>query len=240
MSTGWDIQNTPEWHRLTVQQGFFVQSFMLNGDAHAAVRSAYPGVNEHNISRMAYAIPRSKRVAAVLKLWSGVAPKPSKKRKIKMSDTTGWSFRLAEPRDAEAFAAWSLGNPQIDPKDREAGTKKQNPTVIYFVAEHDGEIISFAPLYAQMVLPFLVFNPKSNAKDRKQALQTLMDGVSAVAVQFGIREIATLSKEKYPVAKWALKNKFKLDPRQTLKWNLNEAMESAAPVAAAAPEVQAA
>jgi len=40
------------------------------------------------------------------------------------------------------------------------------------------------------------FNPNANAKDRKDALQTLMSGVSAVAVQFGIREIVTLSKRK--------------------------------------------
>ena len=234
----WDIKATPEWNRLTLQQQFFVQSFMLSGDACAAVRSSYPAVSERNIARMAYSVPRSARVAAVLKLWNGAAPKPSKKRKQKMNEQPigNWNFRLAEPRDAAAFSKWSLENPQIDPADREAGTKKKNPTVIYFVAERDGEIVSFAPIYAQMVLPFLVFNPNANAKDRKDALQTLMSGVSAVAVQFGIREIVTLSKEKYPVARWALKNGFKLDSRQQLKWDLNEAMESVAPVAAAAPE----
>ena len=237
----WDLQSTPEWHRLTLQQQFFVQAFMLDGDAHKAVRSSYPGVSERNIARMAYSVPRSARVAAVLKIWNGAALKPIKKRTQKMSEPSGdWNFRLAEPRDAAAFTKWSLSNRLIDPADREAGTKKKNPTVVYFAVEHDGVVVSFAPLHCQMVLDFLVFNPDANVKDRKQAMQMLMDGVSAFAVHFGVREIVTMSKEKYPIARWALKNGFKADDRQQLKWNLNEILESVAPVAADAPAVEAA
>jgi len=137
-----------------------------------------------------------------------------------------WNFRLAEPRDAEAFAKWSLENRQIDPKDRIAATKAKNPTCLYFAVEKDGVVVAFAPIYAQMILAFLCFNPETTADDRKHALQMLMDGVSAVAVQLGIHEITTLSKERYPVARWALGHGFDLDPRQSLKWDLNKLLET--------------
>jgi len=138
-----------------------------------------------------------------------------------------WTFRLAVPEDAEAFARWAAGNPLIDPKDLQTGLKKNNPTILFFAVEKDGVVQAFAPLYCPMILAYLGFNPEATSEDKKQAMQTLLDGVSAFAVQFGIREIITLSKEKYPVAQWALAHGFEIDPRQLLKLDLNKIMESA-------------
>lgn len=134
-----------------------------------------------------------------------------------------WNLRLAEPSDAEAFSKWVAENPQIDADDIKAGTRDQNPTVLVFAVEKDGVVQVFAPVYLQMTLAHLGFNPEANGKDKLTALQTLVDGVSKTAVEFGVRELTTLSKEEYPVAKWALKHGFKLDPRQVLKLDLNKA-----------------
>ena len=145
-----------------------------------------------------------------------------------MSETQGWKFRLAEPTDAEAFAEWTLSNPQIDPKDIEAAKRKNNPTVLYFVAEDsEGRVIAFAPLYWQMVLAHLVFNPEAEGKDRLHAMQVLLKGAIVQAAQIGIREIVTLSKENYPVAKWAVKHGFDLEPRQIFKFDINRVLDIA-------------
>jgi hypothetical protein len=137
------------------------------------------------------------------------------------------TFRLAVPEDAEAFTKWSLENPQIDPKDRLSATKAKNPTCLYFVVERDGKIVTFAPVYAQMVLAHLSFNPEASGRDKLKALEVLTDGVSALAVQLGIREIVTLSKEEYPVARWAVKHDFEVDPRQLFRLDLNKVLEVA-------------
>lgn len=138
-----------------------------------------------------------------------------------------WNFRLAEPTDAEAFSKWVSENRHIDDADKLAATKKQNPTVLWFAVEKDGVVQAFAPLYLQMVLPHLGFNPEAEAEDQKHALQMLMDGVSAFAVQFGIREITTLSKPRYPIARWATQHGFDLDARQVLKLDLNKTLKLA-------------
>lgn len=139
--------------------------------------------------------------------------------------TPEWVFRLADADDSEAFTKWALENPQIDRKDLWAATKKKNPTVVFFAVEKDGVVQAFAPLYAQMILAHLGFNPDAAGKDRKEALQRLIDGVSAFAVQYGIREIVTLTKENYPIAQWGIKHGFDLEERQVLKLDLNKAME---------------
>lgn len=138
-----------------------------------------------------------------------------------------WRFRLAEPADAEAFSRWAAENQQIDPKDLLAGTSKKNPTVLFFAVEKDGVVQSFAPVYLQMMVAHLGFNPDAEGKDRLRAMQMLIDGVSAIAVQYGVREIMTLSKEDYSVAKWATKHGFKLDARQPFVLNLNDTLEEA-------------
>lgn len=140
-----------------------------------------------------------------------------------------WTFRLAVPDDAEAFSKWAAENPHIDTKDLLAGTKKQNPTVLFFVVEKDGVVQLFAPVYLQMMLAFLGFNPEVDGKDRLHAMTTLADGVSALAVQFGVRELMVMSKPEYPVAQWAVKHDFDLEPRQAFKLDLNRVLDPVNP-----------
>ena len=138
-----------------------------------------------------------------------------------------WRFRLAEPTDAEAFSRWSLENDQVDRADIEAGRRKNNPTVVFFAVEKDGVVQAFAPLYCQMTLAHLGFNPEAEGKDKLRAMQMLIDGVSAFAVQYGVHEITTLSKEEYPVAQWAMKHDFELDSRQLFRLDLNKILKLA-------------
>jgi hypothetical protein len=132
---------------------------------------------------------------------------------------------MAEPADAAAFTDWTCENPLIDPKDAQAGLKKNNPTAMCFAVEDDeGKVIAFAPFYCQLTLAHLAFNPESSAKERKEALQAMLNGAMAFAVQFGIREITTVSKEKYPVAKWAEAHGFDREPRQLFKFDINKVL----------------
>lgn len=141
-----------------------------------------------------------------------------------MSD---WAFRMAEPSDAPAFSRWAAENRQIEAKDIWAGTKKKNPTVLVFAITKDGIPVAFAPVYLQFTVAHLAFDPEANERDKLRSLHMLTDGVSALAVQYGIREITTLSKEEYPVAQWAMKNGFELESRQLLKMDLNKILEVA-------------
>jgi hypothetical protein len=135
-----------------------------------------------------------------------------------------WVFREARPADANAFAEWVNGNPLIDPKDVTAAAKKNQPTVLYFVAEKDGIPVAFAPVYLQLAVAHMAFDPDAAGKDKLEAMQRLLNGTVAFAVQFGIREITTLSKEEYPVAKWAVKHGFEIEPRQLLKFDINKVL----------------
>lgn len=137
---------------------------------------------------------------------------------------SGWTFRLAEQADAEAFSRWAAENPQIDQKDLKAGMKANNPTVLTFVAEKDGKAVAFAPIYLSAVLAHLGFDPEAPAADRKAALNVLNDGVMALMAAFGIREIQTLTKPDYPVAQWALAHHYEAEPRTLLKLDLNKEM----------------
>lgn len=138
-----------------------------------------------------------------------------------------WEFRLAAPDDAESFAKWIGENPQIDDADKLSGMKSQNPTVLFFAVTKDEVVQAFAPVYLQAAVPHLGFNPDAEGKDKLYALRVLMAGVSAMMVQYGVREIVTQSKPEYLIAKWAVKNGFDLDSRQTLKLDLNKAMAEA-------------
>ena len=135
-----------------------------------------------------------------------------------------WTWELAQPSDAEAFSKWSAENPQIDKKDLEAGMGKNNPTVLVFKVSKNGVVISFAPVYCQFALAHLGFNPEAEGKDRLQSLQVMIDGVMALAVQYGIREIVTLSKEEYGIAKWAVKHGFDREERQLFKIDINKTL----------------
>lgn len=135
-----------------------------------------------------------------------------------------WAFRGAEPRDADAFAEWVETNPLIDPKDVTAAAKKNQPTVLYFVAEKDGVPIAFAPVYLQLAVAHMAFDPDADGRDKLEAMQRLLNGTVMFATQFGIREIVTLSEENYPVARWAIKHGFDVEPRQLLKFDLNKVL----------------
>ena len=142
-----------------------------------------------------------------------------------MSDFT---FRLATPADAEAFAKWAAENQEIDQADLRAGMKANSPTVVVFVVERDGVPVLFAPVYLAAVLAHLGFAPEARATDRLRALGVLKDGVSAFMVQFGVREVQTLSKPEYGIAKWATANGFDVDSRNLFRLDLNKEMEHAA------------
>ncbi len=133
-----------------------------------------------------------------------------------------WVFRGAEPTDAEALALWTLQNAQIEARDVDAAAKKNQPTVLYFVVEKDGVPVVSGPVYLQLALAHLIFNPEADGRDKLEAMQRLLSGTVAFAVQFGVREIVTLSQENYPVAKWALKHGFDLEPRQSFKFDINK------------------
>jgi hypothetical protein len=139
----------------------------------------------------------------------------------------GWNFRLAEPADGPAFSKWAAENPQIEEKDLLATLKKNNPTVLFFTATKDGMPVSFAPVYCQLSVAHLAFNPEALAQDKLRALEVLIDGVDAFAVSMGIREVVTLSKPEYGVAQWAMKHGFDLEERQVFKRNINKILEQA-------------
>ena len=137
----------------------------------------------------------------------------------------GYKFRLAEPADAPFFAKWAAENPQIDPADIDAGLQKNNPTSTTFAVENEkGEVVAFAPFYCQFALAHLGFNPDARAAEKMIALNTMLDGAMAFAVQFGIREIVTLSKPDYGVAKWATEHGFDCDDRQQFKFDINKVL----------------
>lgn len=142
---------------------------------------------------------------------------------------SSWNFRLAVPEDAENFSRWAATNIQIDPSDLRAGMRANNPTVLWFVAEKDGVPMAFAPVYLSAVLAHLGFNPDTRAAEKLQALTVLKDGVSALMVQFGIREIQTLTKPGYGVAQWASKNGFDVDSRMLYRLDLNKILERSIP-----------
>lgn len=140
-----------------------------------------------------------------------------------MSEIQGWKFRLAVPSDAESFSKWVTTNPFIAPQDVAAAQKDKNPTVVYFAVENpDGVVVAFAPIYAQMVIAHLGFNPETTPEDRKAAMRLGLNGIIEFAALYGIREIVTLSKGEYPVAQWALDHGFDLEPRQLLRLDINK------------------
>lgn len=137
---------------------------------------------------------------------------------------SSWKFRLAEPKDAESFSKWAAENTKIDARDLMAGMKKNNPTVLFFVAEKDGIPICFAPVYMAAMLAHLGINPEASSEDRLQALNVLTDGVMAFMVQFGVREIETMTKPAYGLAKWAAQHGFERDDRLMYRLDINKQM----------------
>lgn len=135
-----------------------------------------------------------------------------------------WEIRFAEPADAPQFAEWIAKNPQIYPDDVESGLKENNPTSLTFVVTHNGKPVWFAPMYAQFCLAHLGVNPESDSDERKFALKYLLAGVTGFALEYGIREITTMTKDEYPVAVVAKRLGFKKDPlgREQFKMDINK------------------
>ena len=133
-----------------------------------------------------------------------------------------YTFRLADETDAPAIARWVTENNQIDPEDVQLGLKKNSPTAVYFIVECDGKPIVCAPLICVMHLCHLAFNPAARASEKLNAMQTLFDGVTAFAVQYGVRRIQTLTLPEYGVAKFALAHDFVADDRTLLTLDINK------------------
>jgi hypothetical protein len=132
-------------------------------------------------------------------------------------EANGFTFRWAQPSDSELFAKWASENDKIPRKDILSSMSVNNPTCVFFVIEKDGVPVVYAPFHARLILDFLGFNPESGRKDRLEALSSLQNVISEFALIHGIREIAVESAKDYPVAKWAVKNGFEPEPRETFK-----------------------
>lgn len=133
-----------------------------------------------------------------------------------------WTYRLAEVSDADAFAEWVRSNPQIDRADVLRTIKGNNPTCVTMVACCDGKPVAFAPLYAQIHLAHLAFSPEARASEKMKALAGLLDFAAAFAVQFGIREITTLTRENYGISKFAVAHGFEKDDRELFRLDINK------------------
>jgi hypothetical protein len=126
----------------------------------------------------------------------------------------GWTFRFATAEDAQPLAEWAANNPDIPISDIEAGTREKNPTVAYFIVEHDGKIVLCVPAFCVLRIAYLNFNPEASERERIQAMEKMRLALIGFAASFGINSVETLSKEGYTVAKWAAKHGFSVEDRQ--------------------------
>ena len=138
-----------------------------------------------------------------------------------------WTYRGATADDASLFADWVRSNPQIDLGDVQRTIKGNNPTCVFMVACCDGVPVAFAPVYCQMHLAHLAFAPEARASQKLKALKGLLDFATAFAVQFGIREITTLSRESYPMGQVALHAGFEKDSRELFRFEINKVLNVA-------------
>src|SRR5580765_945291 len=124
-------------------------------------------------------------------------------------------FRFANPEDAESFSKWACDNADIPARDIESAKKENNPTSTVLVIEtDDGEPILYVPAYCAIKLAYLGFNPEANERQRIEAMNLMLTALKGFAANFGIKEIETLSRREYIVAKWAEKHGFKAEDRQ--------------------------
>jgi len=136
---------------------------------------------------------------------------------------SNYTFRLAEEKDAELMTRWVAENPQISVDEAQAGTKENNPTVLYFIVDCDGVPVLFSPVYAQWTFAHLGIAPEASPEIRKYALQTLVDGVVAMAIQFGIRELTAFTQPEFPVAQYAVKQLgFEWESRHPIKLDIRK------------------
>lgn len=143
---------------------------------------------------------------------------------LSQAELSRYRFRLAEPRDAEAFVKWAVENRAISREDIEDSRKVNNPTCVTFVIEReDGVPILFAPVYCGLVLAYLGFNPEAPAKeDRLIALELMKRTLSAFALIHGIRELITYTTDDQRVAMWAKANDFEVEARKLYKLRIKE------------------
>jgi hypothetical protein len=124
------------------------------------------------------------------------------------------TVRIADERDSQPFAEWIAKSKQIPADDVKASLKEANPTSVTLVVEQDGEVILFAPFYAIALLGFIGFNPNTGVEQRRQGLEHMKKAAQAFWGMYGITTITTLSREKYPIAHWAMNHGFTVEKRQ--------------------------
>lgn len=125
-----------------------------------------------------------------------------------------FTVRIANENDAEPFAKWIAESRDIPVEDVKASLKEANPTSVTLVIECDGKVLLFAPTYAVALLGFIGFNPEAEPRERIKALEAIKRAVQAFWGMHGVTSVATLTKEEYPVAKWALNHGFVKEERQ--------------------------
>ena len=135
-----------------------------------------------------------------------------------------WTFRLATPEDADKFADWVRTNSQIDPADVLRTVHGNNPTCVTFVACCDDRPVAFVPVYAAAMIAHLGFDLQARASEKMQAMQVLFDGITAFFTQYGIRELAVLTREDYGIAKWAAAHGFEKDGRDLFRFDINKVL----------------
>lgn len=125
------------------------------------------------------------------------------------------NFRFAVPEDAPAFADWAAKNPDIPVKDVKAALTENNPTCKVLIIESGGTPVLYVPVYCALRIAYLGFNPEiTNEKLRVGAMNAMLLYLRAFAKEFGVNEIDCLTKEGYPVARWAEKHGFEPENRQ--------------------------
>ena len=124
------------------------------------------------------------------------------------------TVRIADERDSQPFAEWIAASKHIPIEDVKASLKDANPTSVTLVVEQDGKVILFAPFYSIALLGFIGFNPDANPRERVEGLEKMRQAAQAFWGMYGVTTIATLSKEKYPIARWAMDHGFTVEKRQ--------------------------
>lgn len=128
------------------------------------------------------------------------------------------NLRFANSEDAVPFAEWAANNEDIPRKDIESAMAA--PGLATLVVEIDGTPILYVPLYAVLNIAYLGFNPAARRTQRLVAMDAMLKALEEFARQNKISEVQTLSKEEYPIAKWAIKHGFKVDSRNPLTFEV--------------------
>lgn len=126
------------------------------------------------------------------------------------------TVRIAQESDSEEFAEWISQSKHIPIDDVRASLKENNPTSVTLVIELDGKVLLFAPTYAVALLGFIGFNPDAEPRERIKALEAIKNAAQAFWGMHGVTSIATLTREDYPIARWAMNHGFEVDTRQVL------------------------